>query len=134
MDILSILHATVTILVIVIILITIIYLPTFAVKNENSNKRTTRLNFLAWVLGYYSLPVFIKFNELEGASGVVTILLCYLGMFVLLYPFMQQYVRRARDAGWGKRIAFLSTIPIVNLVTTLILLLKRSEQAKSVRD
>lgn len=81
---------------------------------ENTEETTSRLPFLGWFLAFLFLPAIVSALAGTLASLVVSL--------ALTYPVYQRYVRRARDAGMGKTIVFLSIIPIVSLVTTLILL------------
>ncbi len=45
-----------------------------------------------------------------------------------VYVFYQRLVRRAREAGKGKRIAYVGAIPLANLVVFVILMVTRSAQ------
>ena len=49
--------------------------------------------------------------------------LFYLIAVVASWFLMQRYVRRAREAGKGKLLAYFSIVPVVNMVTTIVLLL-----------
>ncbi len=89
-------------------------LPIAAVLVENSERTISRLPFFGWVLAFAFLPMIISAIGGTVASLVVALL--------LVWPVYQRYVQRARDAGMGKLIAFLSIIPLVSLITTLILL------------
>jgi len=52
---------------------------------------------------------------------------------LILYPFFQRIVRRARDAGMGKAIAYWSIFPGVVLFTSIFLLLKGSSKGGNAR-
>ncbi|MEX0852082.1 MAG: hypothetical protein WD036_02195 [Bauldia sp.] len=45
---------------------------------------------------------------------------------IFAFFFFKRVVWRARDAGFGKRIAYLTIVPIINIVTMAILALTRS--------
>jgi len=104
-------------------------LPAIAVRNERSNIRLRRSGFVWWV----AIPMAIAFTmELAGAAlglvdfivvGIISVLAC-----AYEYFFFQRVVRRARDAGLGKAIAYWSIVPIVNIGTTLFLLFKPSAE------
>lgn len=92
----------------------IIIVAIVAVLLETTEETISRLPFLGWFLAFTFLPAIVSALAGTLASLVVSL--------AIIYPVYQRYVRRARDAGMGKTIVFLSVIPIVSLVTTLILL------------
>ena len=121
-------------LIVLLVLVAIFGLPLLAIIMEKTDKRTKRLPFLYWLLGYYGLSFILNLVNVDSTVGVSLMAIVGLVMFVLLYPFMQQYVRRARDAGMGKVIAYLSIIPFVNIITTLILLFKVSAEVQDIQS
>jgi uncharacterized membrane protein YhaH (DUF805 family) len=52
---------------------------------------------------------------------------CILMFLIYIFFLSRAYVRRSRDAGLSKSVAYLSIIPGVNIVTTLILLIAKSD-------
>ena len=109
-----------------IVILFIFLMPVIAIATEKTDLKTTRINFLIWLFGVSLgsavfgsiIPLIV---EDQGAARIVVLVfgLC------LVFPLYRQYVRRARDSGMGKTIAYLSVIPLVNLITTLILLFKK---------
>ncbi|TQV80415.1 DUF805 domain-containing protein [Denitrobaculum tricleocarpae] len=93
-----------------------------AVLFEESDKTIGRLPFLGWMAALLLLP---GIGNLAGGlfAGLAVSL-------ALTYPVMQRYVQRARDAGMSKTIAFLSIIPLVSLITSLILLIAPGVSAR----
>ena len=101
-------------------------LPVLAIWKENSEQRLGRLKFFYWILAIVVVPFFIRVVGGIFEAEVVPNLLAFIFLIAIIYPVYQRVVRRARDVGMGKMIAYLSVIPLVNIVTTLILLLKPS--------
>lgn len=101
-------------------------LPILAIRSENSGHKLDRIGFLYWVAVYFGVPVTIAAAGEAFGAQLIASLLAFVFAIAIIYPVYQRYVRRARDAGMGKMIAYVSVIPFVNLVTTLILLFKGS--------
>lgn len=116
--------------IIVLVAFLIIFgLPVYAVYRENSNECLSRLGFLKW-FGLYYLGVPIVSGLALGFFGVEDKTIEGLGSLygiMLMYPLFQRVVRRARDAGMGKGIAYLTVIPLVNIITFLILAFKAKD-------
>lgn len=113
---------------IVLVVILILFgLPILAVYRENSSERLLRIGFLKWIGIYVGIPFLFNFvaGLLQVGEVAVSGIAVLIGL-ILVYPFYQRVVRRARDAGMGKGIAYLTIIPLVNLFTMLILLFKSS--------
>ena len=102
-------------------------LPILAVYRENSSERLLRIGFLKWIGIYVGIPILFNFvaRLLLVEGGAVLGIALLIGL-ILVYPFYQRVVRRARDAGMGKGIAYLTIVPLVSLFTILILLFKSS--------
>ena len=115
-------------LIVLVVLFFIFGLPLLGVINENSEKRATRREFLYWVIAYFGGAYLIQI--LGDLTGSIEIAYPVSVIFVLAiaYPFYQRVVRRSRDAGMGKKIAYISVIPIVYFVCFLILLIKPSKE------
>ena len=94
----------------------ILAVAVIAVVMENSEQTASRLTFLGWSLAFMFVPSIVG----AVAGSMASLLLA----LVMTYPVYQCYVRRARDAGMSKTIAYLSIVPLVSLVTSLILLLR----------
>ncbi|WP_299374987.1 hypothetical protein [uncultured Kiloniella sp.] len=116
-------------LILLVVFLVIFGVPITAILTENSDKTIKRRNFLYWIVGFLSVPFLISYiGELWNVTEItdsVSLLFILIGS----YPFYQRMVRRARDAGMSKRIAFVSMIPIVFFVCITILVIKPSKEA-----
>ena len=101
-------------------------LPVLAIIKENTGQKIGRLVFFYWILIYIGAPFVINYVGFAIGVDNITRPLSFVFWIALIYPIYQRTVRRARDAHMGKMIAYLSIIPLVNVVTTLILLSKPS--------
>jgi hypothetical protein len=97
-----------------------------AIRRETTGRRLARWPFASWWVPLVSL-VLVLFARVppELSSNLVFAFAC-LGFIVIAPPvfaffFFQRVVWRASDAGFGKRIAYLTIIPIINVVTIAIL-------------
>jgi uncharacterized membrane protein YhaH (DUF805 family) len=115
-------------LILFVIFIVIFGVPITATLTENSDKVIKRRNFLYWIVGYLSVPFFISYIGEFLNIGDITDGVSLLFILVGSYPFYQRIVRRARDVGMSKRIAFVSMIPIVFFVCIAILVIKPSKE------
>jgi uncharacterized membrane protein YhaH (DUF805 family) len=95
---------------------------------ENSGKTITRRAYTCWQLGLgalVALGIFAPtgFGGLVENPFAIAALTFAFGIATLIASlvFMRQIVRRARGAGLGKTIAYLSLIPVVSLVTIIVL-------------
>ena len=114
-------------LIVLLVLLFIFGLPTLAVAKENSNLRTNRREFLLWIVAYIGIPFVIGFIGALLDEADISQLIGVIFGLAIIYPLYQRFVRRARDVGMGKTIAYLSIVPLVNIITTLILLFKGSQ-------
>ena len=104
------------------LVVVVIAVPIVAIYRENGDLTMRRGRFALWVLLYLIVA--------PTAVGVVMEVLPHIAVYVILavigavitYLFYQRVVRRARDAGKGKRIACIGVIPIVNVVVFVILM------------
>jgi uncharacterized membrane protein YhaH (DUF805 family) len=107
-----------------IVLLLISGLSVLDVAKENTKLRRSRREFLLRIVAGISFFLAIGIiSFLLGYDEVTTNGVATLFWFVIVCPFYQLFVRRARDAGMGKLIAYLTIIPGVFLVTTPILLI-----------
>ena len=107
-------------------LVVLVGVPAVAVYRENSDLTMRRGPFIAWVaVCVIVLPV--VFGVVESAlPGLATSIVLMVAIACILYVFYQRLVRRARDAGMGKRIAYIGVIPLASLVVPVILMIVRS--------
>ena len=113
-----------------------IVLPAVAVYYEDGWETVDRKEFACWLVGYLvawfviaQTFVFLRESTLAQHSLVVLALLSVFMLIpfgLVLYHFHQSVAQRARDAGWGKAVAYLAAIPPVNVVLFVFLLLRPS--------
>ena len=93
-----------------------------AVGRENSGLRVRRRDFAPWAgMCVFALPALASMVTASLPGAAVDAVLILAGTCIT-YVFQRRVVRRARDAGMGKRIAYIGAIPIVNLAVFVILL------------
>ena len=111
---------------VLVALVLLIGVPAVAVYREKSGQTMGRRDFVLWVVLYLIvLPVVVNIVAKIMPSLAVDGVLVLVGLCIA-YIFYQRVVRRARDAGMGKRIAYIGAIPIANLVVFVILMVTRS--------
>ena len=124
--------------IIVLIVLGVWFIPLVAVYRENSNKIIGRLGFLKWLGIFYGIPIvsviigrldLIEENTIDIIGG-----LGYLCALIFVYPFFQNVVRRSRDSGMEKLIAYLTIIPLVDIITILILVFKRTKPQSNISE
>jgi uncharacterized membrane protein YhaH (DUF805 family) len=114
-----------------LLLILIIGILLIAVRTENTAKRVRRRRFFVWTLAVMLSALFIEVSLglLSYASEpilLVGILTLMIGSIVLQVVFLRVVVRRVRDTGHRKRLAYIAVIPMVNLMLFIYLLFKGS--------
>jgi hypothetical protein len=111
-----------------LIVILIIASPAIVVATERSDKRSSRGKFaIALVIMFAVLSlrdIFYLFLDIDpsSVSGIFT-----LASIITAIWFYRVIVQRVRDAGFSKKIAYLSCIPIINLAFFLYLLFPGSK-------
>lgn len=104
------------------IIVVMIAVPIVAIYRENSDLTMRRGRFALWVLLFLIVaPTVVNVVGEILQNIAVYAVLGAIGA-VITYLFYQRVVRRARDAGKGKRIAYIGVIPVVNLVVFVILM------------
>ncbi len=121
-------YTAVDLVTVLIALVLFIGVPAVAVYREKSELTMRRRDFVLWVVLYLIvLPVVANIVAKIMPSLAVEGVLVLVGLWIA-YIFYQRVVRRARDAGMGKRIAYIGAIPVANLVVFVILMVTRSAQ------
>src|SRR3954447_5049539 len=109
--------------ILVLLVLAILFgIPIAATYRENSGAKLKRRGFAVWLIGIIALGLvedFVTFSPVAIVFGIAWLLIAYL--------FQQAVVRRARDAGFGKKVAYYATIPLVNIVVCVFLLVKPSK-------
>ena len=104
-----------------------------ALRREKSERRLSRSAFAPWWATSTGLVLFFFFGRLSPdiaqsiAFGLALLALVVIAPPIFAFFFFQRVVWRARDAVFGNRIAYLSIIPIINIVTIAILALTPSK-------
>lgn len=107
-------------------LVMVIAVPIVAIYRENSGLTMRRGRFALWVLLYLIVAPAVANVVAELLPNIaVYVVLAVIGA-VITYLFYQRVVRRARDAGKGKRTPYIGVIPIANVVVFVILMIVRS--------
>jgi uncharacterized membrane protein YhaH (DUF805 family) len=128
----------------IIILVVPIVLPIVSIYTENSKKRLSRRIFtswlILWLLAFLAAPMLgVSVSEsldaeLDERSLTGTVLAAFgVGIIILQIMLPRQIVQRARDAGYGKRLAYLYLVPFVSIGLIIYLLFKRSFSCPSDR-
>ena len=105
------------------VLVIVIAVPIVAIYRENSGLTMRRGRFALWVLLYLIVAPTVANVVAEILPNIaVYVVLAVIGGIVT-YLFYQRVVRRARDAGKGKRIPYIGVIPIANVVVFVILMI-----------
>ena len=121
-------YTAVDLVTVLIALVLFIGVPAVAVYREKSELTMRRRDFVLWIVLYLIvLPVVANIVAKIMPSLAVEGVLVLVGLWIA-YIFYQRVVRRARDAGMGKRIAYIGAIPVANLVVFVILMVTRSAQ------
>ena len=113
------------------LLVMMIAVPIVAIYRENSDLTIRRGRFALWVLLYLIVAPTVGNVVAEVLPNIaVYVVLAVIGA-VITYIFYQRVVRRARDAGKGKRIPYIGVIPIANVVVFVILTIARSASSSA---
>lgn len=108
------------------LIVVVIVAPIVAIYRENGNLTIRRGRFALWVLLYLIVAPTVVNVVAEILPNIAGYAIVAIVGAVVTYLFYQRVVRRARDAGKGKRIAYVGVIPIANLVVFVILMIVRS--------
>ena len=108
------------------LIVVVIVAPIVAIYRENGNLTIRRGRFALWVLLYLIVAPTVVNVVAEILPNIAGYAIVAIIGAVITYLFYQRVVRRARDAGKGKRIAYVGVIPIANLVVFVILMIVRS--------
>lgn len=100
-----------------------------AVATENSDRVTSRLKFLYWVIGWIVSSIIfsgafdlILSSETGDQFDLTVPLIILAGQSAFSVFFYRAIVRRLRDAGHSKRLAYIAVIPILSWFIPVYLL------------
>lgn len=102
-----------------------------AVWSERSAKRLKRLPFVGWFVWLIAIWVLLSFfiwSFVLDTGQFLVVLAFFLAAFA--YPAYRWVVRRGRDAGLGKWIAYISIVPILNIIAFAFLALKSTSDGE----
>jgi hypothetical protein len=103
-------------------------LPFVVTATENSGKVVARGTFALWFLAIFvALPVAASVTT--AVQRAFVLLWWPVGM-IAIYLYQRVVVRRCRDAGLPKAVAYLGGVPVLNVALGVYLLLKPSAAAR----
>lgn len=101
-------------------------------RYANFSGRATRSEYASWLLfGFLIVIVFSCFGYLSKNIIVFSFLNFKVISLLLLIPFSAVTVRRIRDLGFNGGWIFLNSIPYINLLLILCLLLIKGKNKKN---
>lgn len=104
-------------------------IPALIIHFEKSEKKIGRARFSLWIFPLLALAILTEIAGLLARSAgvdaepIINAPLAIVGLLII-FPFYRRVVRRARDAGMGKAIAYWSIVPIFGWLLYLYLLFK----------
>jgi uncharacterized membrane protein YhaH (DUF805 family) len=114
-----------------IILFFLIFIgPIFIIWFEKSGRVLNRGQFAARAIGLilFNFALSLAIQGFEGGTLLVAIIIYLLISAGFLFFLYRWVVQRARDAGLGKTIAYVSIIPVVNLGILIYLIAKKTAE------
>lgn len=113
-------------------LILLAFVQIAVIYKENTTKVVDRKHFLLIFSTSLAAGVAIGLaGELDVINSRTHGVLFIVFLIIYLFYFYRAVVRRARDAGHSKSIAYLTVIPIINIIIFLYLLFAKSKQQLS---
>ena len=101
-----------------------VFIPAVAVYREDSGLAMGRRDFALWVVLYLIVVVASLGVAADIESHSILLAGASFTGAAVAYMFYQRVVRRARDAGLGKGIAYVAVIPLLNLVVFFLLIMQ----------
>lgn len=98
-------------------------IPIWATASERTQKTLSRRDFLTWVLLLWVLIPVAASIARDAGGPIASLAVLVLAAFLLFF-YQQALVRRAREAGQPKKLAYLAIVPLLNIVIALYLLVK----------
>jgi uncharacterized membrane protein YhaH (DUF805 family) len=102
--------------------------PIAAVATESSGRSIARGSYALWLLGlvaYVSVArVVAESGVLGGAGAGIFGLLIFLVLLALMFLYNRAVVRRLRDVGHGKALAYAGVVPLLNVLLAVYLLVR----------
>lgn len=117
-----------------LIVLLFIGLPIIAIKTEKSDRTISRNQFLTWIVGWVAYIVILQsVGETDAVSETAALVVGGLqisGMLVYQTLYYRLMVKRLRDAGREKTLAYVAILPIANLLIPIYLLFARPRMAE----
>jgi uncharacterized membrane protein YhaH (DUF805 family) len=106
-----------------VVLLVMLGVPLVATVTENSGRCDPRGAFVWWVVGLViGCPALtLILGAVADANGRM---IAFLASAAFAFVYQQALVRRARDAGQSKTLAYIAVIPVVSLGVMIYLLFK----------
>ena len=118
-----------------LIVLLVFGVPVAAVATEKSGRAIPRGRYALWFLGVVAYGtvarVVAESGVLGDQGGAIFALVYLLGLLVLLFFYNRAVVRRLRDVGHGKGLAYAGAVPMLNLLLAVYLLVRRGATARS---
>lgn len=118
-------------LTLIVMAIVIMVVPAaISIAVEDSEHKIGRKTFaLRTAISLLALASSISLIVIVLGYGQISSIFHYVFGSSIIFFFYRQIVRRARDAGFGKKIAYVAVIPVLNALLIAFLLVKKSARA-----
>jgi hypothetical protein len=112
--------------------------PALAIVTERFGRTIPRGRFALWLTGAAACCIFggeIPIN-VRGPTGAPAPLglAIFVGLLSVVFFYNRAVVRRLRDAGHGKALAYFGLIPFVNVAVAVYLLIKPTAAGRDVAE
>ena len=118
-----------------LIVLLVFGVPVAAVATERSGRTIPRGSYALWLLGLVAYGPVMRAvawsGGLAGSEMGTFALIFLLGLLVLLFFYNRAVVRRLRDAGHEKRLAYAGVVPFLNVLLAVYLLVKPGATGRS---
>ncbi|HTY69510.1 MAG TPA: hypothetical protein VMH36_22835 [Alphaproteobacteria bacterium] len=110
--------------IVLFVIVALLALPFVATATENTGKVVSRHRFVVWFLSTF-LGIPILSSATAAVMPMAALLWWPIGI-VVVYLYQRTVVRRCRDAGHTKALAYFGAIPLLNVAVGIYLLFKSS--------
>jgi len=111
-----------------LIVLLVFGVPVAAVTTERSGRAIPRVKYALSLIGLIAYGavarVVAESGVFVGQSMGNFVIVYLLGLLVLLFNYNRAVVRRLRDAGHGKGLAYAGVVPVLNLLLAVYLLVR----------
>lgn len=111
-----------------LIVLLVLGVPVAAVATERSGRAIPRGRYALCLLGVVAYGVvaraIVHIGVLGDHGAAIFAVVYVLGLLVLLFFYNRAVVRRLRDAGHGKGLAYAGVVPVLNVLLAAYLLVR----------